>query len=108
MTAYSDPDRYGCTLGRKAVTYATLSREYVCNECGGRIVVKWSDDEGHYPECGRCGGRDFIHHAEWERQKAEAVEVLDGLPAEFAAALGFTKRPKCSEIYPLCPEQVEL
>jgi hypothetical protein len=37
--------------------------------------------------CGRCGGDKFIHGAEWERRKAEAAEVLLGLPREIAAKL---------------------
>lgn len=107
----TDIDRDGCTLGRKRITYATLSRDYRCNECGGRPTSKWNDDEGWHPECAKCGGRDFIHEYEYERQAAEAVEVLDGLPDELAAALGFVREPKKQdryEIYSLCPEQVEL
>lgn len=108
MTAYSNPDRDGCTLGNKRIIYATLSRDYRCNECGGCITLKWNDDEEWYPECAKCGGRDFIHQREREKQEAEAAEVLGGLPADFAAVLGYTKRPQQQEIFSLNPEPVEL
>ena len=82
----TDPARDDCQLGQKRVTYATLQREYRCNGCGGRITLKPpNDDEGWHPECGRCGGRDFIHDYEWQRQRADAIEVLDGLPPELVA-----------------------
>ena len=90
MTLYTDPTRDDCQLGGKRVTYAKLQRDYRCNECGGRIVVRpvvlvssyiW------YPACGRCQSADFVHECELDRQKADAVEVLDGLPADLVARL---------------------
>lgn len=77
--------RYDCKLGRKRVTYDTLTREYACKKCGGRLVEKWKD--GWRVECGRCGSIDFIHEAELRRQRAEAIEVLGGLPPELAEIL---------------------
>jgi len=71
-----------CQLGEhKRVSYSALRREYRCNGCGGRIVIRY-DGLGWYACCGRCDGTDFIHEAELQRQKAEAIEVLDGLPEE--------------------------
>ena len=88
MTVYTDATRDDCQLGRKRVTYAKLQREYRCNECDGRVVVKPpANGEGWHPECGRCESRDFIHEVQLQRQKAEAIEVLDGLPAELVAQL---------------------
>ena len=70
-----------CQLGHKRVTYYALKREFRCNDCGGRIVTRWSE-EGWFACCGRCEGQDFVHEAELARQKADAIEVLDGLPEE--------------------------
>ena len=77
--------RYGCIVGERTITYATLRREWRCNECAGGIVLKFADD--WYAECGRCGACDFIHEAQAARERHEALEVLDGLPPELAAQL---------------------
>jgi DNA-directed RNA polymerase subunit RPC12/RpoP len=88
MTVYTDATRDDCQLGSKRISYAKLQREYRCNECGGRIVIKPpANGEDWHPECGRCEGRDFIHGYQLQRQKAEAAEVLDGLPPELVAQL---------------------
>jgi DNA-directed RNA polymerase subunit RPC12/RpoP len=76
-----------CQLGTKRVSYARLQREYRCNDCGGRLVQRWTERCESYPagwhvECGACGSHDFIHEREIRRQRAEADEVLDGLPAD--------------------------
>jgi len=72
--------RDGLKLGEhKHITYQALQREFRCNDCGGRPVVKYGDS-GWYACCGRCGGQDFIHEATLQHQKADAIEVLDGLP----------------------------
>lgn len=75
-----------CLVGGKRRSYATLQREWRCNECGGRIGVQWAED-GYYAACGRCKSRDFIHEYELERQQSEAAEVLAGLPADLAERL---------------------
>ena len=108
MTLATSFTRDDCLVGKKRRSYETLQRDWCCNVDGGGITLKWSDDGGWHPECAKCGGCDFIHKREWERQAAEAVEVLDGLPADLAAALGFVKKPDQQEIYSLCPEQIEL
>lgn len=87
MTVYTDATRDDCQLGKKRISYAKLQREYRCNDCGGRVAVKWSVAEDWHPECGKCESRDFIHEVQLQRQKAEAAEVLDGLPAELVARL---------------------
>jgi hypothetical protein len=79
--------RDDCLLGHKRVTYRTLVREFRCDACGGRSVIRWGDD-GWYACCGACGGQDFIHEAELARQKAEAIEVLAGLPVELRRLVG--------------------
>jgi len=73
-------------VGRRRIAYAELTREWRCNECGGRLVEKWHEG-GWRVQCGRCGAIDFIHEAQYKRQQYEAREVLDGLPPEIAATL---------------------
>jgi len=85
----TDFTRNDCQLGHKRISYARLERDYRCNDCGGRVVTRWSEEEGWYPSCRSCGGQDFIHEREYQRQKWEALEVLEGLPPELAAALGY-------------------
>ena len=83
--------RDDCWVGKRHRTYKELQLEYRCNDCGARLVMKWSDDE-RYPEfwhveCAGCNGTDFIHEREVQMQESEAIEVLDGLPPEMAALL---------------------
>ena len=87
-----DFTRDDCQLGRKRKTYATLQREYRCNECGGGIAMKWEDSCESYPEgwhvvCGHCGSHDFIHEAQYRQERREAREVLAGLPEKVARLL---------------------
>jgi len=82
----TDFTRDDCLVGTKRRTYATLKREWCCADCGGRIIGKWHDGDWRVA-CGRCGGLDFIHEAQMDRQRVEAREVLAGLPAELAEAL---------------------
>jgi len=52
---------------------------------------------------------DFVHEREWQRQRSEALEVLDGLPPELAAAMGhevLARKP--GEIFSLCPDCIEI
>jgi uncharacterized Zn finger protein (UPF0148 family) len=77
----ADFERYRCRVGDKTVSYATLTREWRCNECGGALVEKWSEG-GWRVECGRCGGSDFVHSYELRRQKHEAEQILESLPPE--------------------------
>lgn len=80
-----DFGRDDCRVGKRRISYDTLTREWRCNRCGGRLVRKYA---GCWRvECGRCGGTDFIHENEAQRQKWEAWEVLEGLPPELAAEL---------------------
>ena len=83
-----DFTRNDCRLGQRRISYARLEREYRCQDCGGRIVV-FHGEAGAYAACGICGGQGFIHEQECQRQKLEALEVLEGLPPEFATALGY-------------------
>lgn len=116
MTIARDFTRDDCELGKRRVTYAKLEREYRCGDCGGRLGMYWTDACESYPdfwhiECRRCGGHDFIHEKELQRQEWEAHEVLEGLPGELVEAMGYSKLPSqlVGEIFSLCPiEPVEL
>ena len=88
----SDFTRDNCIAGKKRISYTKLQREYRCNECGSRLILKWSEACQSYPqnwhvECGSCGSHDFIHERQAQRQESEAMEVIDGLPPEVAALL---------------------
>lgn len=64
-------------------TLDTLTREYLCNDCASRIIVKNTAGQ-RSAVCGQCGGSNFIHEYELQRQEGAAVEVLEGLPPELA------------------------
>lgn len=80
--------RNDCQLGHRRISYTKLERDYRCNDCGGRIVTRWSKEMGWYPSCRSCGSQDFVHECEIQRQVAEASEVMNGLPPELAEVLG--------------------
>lgn len=84
MTIASDFTRNDCILNKHRITYDKLQRDYRCAECGGRLVMLWSEPSKSYPqcwhvECGQCGSHDFIHEWKLQQQKSDAIEVLDGL-----------------------------
>jgi|OM-RGC.v1.032393088 Mu-like prophage protein Com. len=83
----TDFERDRCKVGKRHVAYAALTRAWRCNECGGRLVEKWTEELDWHVRCGRCGATDFIHEAQYARERREAEEVLEGLPPEFVAAL---------------------
>jgi len=111
----TDFTRDDCLVGKKRRTYKTLLLEWRC-VCGGTLTEQWSDDTNQYPEhwliqCAVCGGQDFIHEQECARQECEATEVLEGLPAELAAAMGYTPPPRRASqeiVSILHPEPVEI
>jgi hypothetical protein len=110
----SDFARDDCLVGRKRRTYATLVREYVCNECGGRLDTQWSEDTDQYPKhwyirCSVCGGQDFIHECELLRQEDAAANVIPALAAYLPAGFIKEKRePVLDRILSADPELVEL
>ena len=78
-------------------TTAKLLREYRCQHCGGRPVEKRIEGDWVIV-CGRCGQGDLIHERESQRQKAEAQEVLEGLPPEMQELFGYESRKQAAEI----------
>ena len=88
----SDFTRDDCRLGNKRISYAKLQREYRCNECGGCLVMKWTErcesfPDGWHVECAQCEGMGFVHEYKLQREQSDAIEVLAGLPPELAAQL---------------------
>ena len=106
----TDFTRDDCQLGHKRISYIRLERDYRCNACGGRITTRWSEG-GWRAACLACGSHNFIHEREAQRQKWEALEVLEGLPPELAAALGHEQRKPDPNpvLFPLgLPEPMEI
>lgn len=81
----TDFTRDSCIVGTRRVPYKTLTRYYVCNDCGGRIVTKCAG--GYYAECGACGGQDFVSTKTFTQQTIDAWTVRQGLPANLRALL---------------------
>lgn len=104
----TDFTRNDCAVGSKRITYAKLKREYRCNACGGRLVVR--PGEGWHITCAHCNGQDFIHEREIQRQRGEAIEVIEGLPAEMLEALGLeqTRRDREPQLFKLGQKPIDL
>ncbi len=88
----SDFTRDDCQVGKRRISYAKLTREYVCNECGGRLVEAYGDNTW-LVRCGRCKASDFIHELAYKRAENEGDEVLDGLPENLRALLADEDSP---------------
>ena len=82
----TDFGRNDCIIDGKLKSYATIRRDYCCAACGGIPVVFWTG-EGYMIACGRCHATDFMTHNQYARRRADAIEVLAGLPAELAETL---------------------
>ncbi len=109
--------RDDCQLGKRRQSYDRLTREYLCEDCGGGIVMLGSYDDPRYPDnwyvaCVACdGSHNFIHQYQLQKQKSEAIEVFAGLPSEMQELLqperALPERPP--GIFSLSPpEPVEL
>jgi DNA-directed RNA polymerase subunit RPC12/RpoP len=82
----SECSRDDCLIGQRRISYEKLQREYRCNRCGGRLTVKWIPQFGSWSiVCALCGGQDFIHEYEMQKQESDAIEIIAGLPPELAA-----------------------
>jgi len=85
----TDFTRNDCLLGRRRVTYNKLCRDYRCSDCGGGLRLDWDETkpDNWCVACAHCGGYNFVHSYELQRQKSESIEVWSGLPPEVAALL---------------------
>jgi len=82
-----DFTRNDCQLGKRRQSYDRLTREYRCEDCGGRLVMLGTTDDPRYPAnwhvaCVACDSHNFIHERQAARQQSDAIEVLAGLPKE--------------------------
>ena len=85
-----DFTRDGCTVGARLVTYRQLESQYVCNECGGRILTRATWDERRqetnwHAQCAECGSTDFVSVREYERQLAAFPLIVRELPEDLRA-----------------------
>jgi hypothetical protein len=89
-------DRDYISIRGLGVRHTTACRDYVCGECGGRLVTRCLAGQW-VTMCAENGSHDpdeFIHKTSWawrehERMKeaAQAQDVFDHLPAELQAVL---------------------
>lgn len=87
---------------RKQPTKAKLLRSYRCSDCASRLTEKYIDGEWLVCCCA-CNGTKFAHEYKVRQQKAEAQEVLDGLPGDMVIALGYKPKRRGTEIFSLSP-----
>ena len=89
--------------GGRTYSYTQFCRGYVCEVCGGRPVEHHrfdteADASVHWVQCGDCANREtFITQYMFEKQKHEAREVEEGLPAHLRALLREEPEPCQSE-----------
>lgn len=82
-----DFTRDGCTVGARLVTYRQLENDYVCNDCGGRVVTRAQWDERrqesiYFAQCAECGAEDFVSARQYDKQCADFPLIVRGLPPE--------------------------
>jgi len=86
-----DESRDTQELRGKRIDHFKLCKDYLCGECGGKLVLKHYSDAPHWrTRCSDSPGHDpqqFIHRAAYERQQAEKELVFDALPEGFKAIL---------------------
>ena len=104
----TDFTRDDCLIGKKRHAYTELTGSWRCNECGGKLVMKWDE---RFPEdwgvmCAKCDGVDFVHVYELERQQWQAEEVLPALAKYLPPELRPEKRHRPH--IELNPEPLEL
>ena len=68
----SDFARDDCQVGQRRISYRALQREWVCDGCGGRLVLK-PHDGGWRVACGRCGGTEFVHEVQAARERYKVM-----------------------------------
>jgi hypothetical protein len=73
----------------KTVTVATLTRQWRGQCCGSRLTERYDEDHPEQPWRVHCNCRedDFVTERQLAQSRADAMDVMDGLPAEFLATL---------------------
>lgn len=92
----TDFDGLTCRLGKqpRRVTYHTLLRDYRCAVCGSRLAERFVAG-AWIVDCPRHGA-NFVHVRQVEREEAEALEMLDGMPTELQALYDIRPKSKLS------------
>ena len=82
-------DHDGQLVGKRSILHTTLCRDYLCGECGSRLVTRWHDTDPHWRTvCFKNQSHQAIVHAgAYERQQAEKKLVFDALPDGFKAIM---------------------
>ena len=95
-------DRNGATVRGRHVPHATLCRDYVCGECGNRLITLGSqnNEERRTDWLTFCSGNHehdaggFITSAAWEYRRMEAAmeaagaqDIFNHLPAEMQVTI---------------------
>ena len=79
----TDCKRDDCQLGARRITYKRLQARYVCNDCGGRLTIRFGPD--WYICCASCGGYDFITKSRYQNQKIDTWVITQRLPEHLRA-----------------------
>jgi len=90
-----DTTREHMTIRGKRVLHSTLRRDYVCGECGARLITVFGEVEPYwFTICYNDLTHDpdqFVTSTTWETQKAinqaEATDILVHLPADVRAMI---------------------
>lgn len=91
-------DRYSVYIKGRAIPHNVACRDWVCGNCGGRLVTRWFEDAPHWRTlCFDDGDHDpdgFVHKGTWAYLEARrmmdgvtAREVFKHLPPEVQAAI---------------------
>jgi hypothetical protein len=87
-----DESRDTQELGGKRIDHFKLCKDYLCGECGARLVLKHFPEEPHWRTvCSKDQSHDpqqFFSRARAERQRIESILVYDSLPPEFKKIIG--------------------
>jgi len=91
-------DREYISVRGIAIRHTTAVRDWLCGECGSRLVTRWVADAPHWRTvCSDNADHDsekFVHQSSWayiehrrQREAAQAQDVFTHLPDELQAAI---------------------
>ncbi len=71
---------------RSVISLVTLTRDYVCAQCGGPLTIRWEEGTGSYVACAANPG----HYGVWRKSYLEYRRLrakAEGLTLAFDEAL---------------------
>lgn len=82
-------DHDGQRIGNRLILHTALCRDYLCGECGGRLVTRFFLDKPNWRTvcANNPSHKAIIHSGAYERQRADAILIRDALPEELKAVL---------------------